>query len=238
MDTNVVLFSGGIDSFIMYHWLQSHPSDNIPVYFDLKSKYSEKEKAVVQKLIPNIIIDESLNLGSREEGEKAIIPLRNLLLAIQAIKYGNVVWIAGLADDRAEDKTPKAFNIMSEIINGLAPNSVIRYKVLSPFWDMTKADVVKWFLTSDMVSIPKEERAKLLLQTTSCYHPTEHYCGRCPSCFRKWVAFHVNDIDLYFNNFKLMQAYGYEALDPKSSMHPQRKQDTLKTILDYFLGEE
>ena len=30
--------------------------------------------------------------------------------------------------------------------------------------------------------------------TVSCYSDTEHHCGDCPSCFKRWIAFKNNDI--------------------------------------------
>lgn len=239
MGKNVVLFSGGIDSFIMYHWLlQKYTEDDIvPIYFDVKSKYSEKEKKVVLNRIPDTIIDDSLNLGSREAGEKAIIPLRNMLFAIQAMHYGNTIWIAGTGDDRADDKTEEAFYLMTEVLNRMTPDDSEQYQVLSPFWKDTKADIVKWFLDTQVIGT-RDYREKLLLLTTSCYDPEEHYCGKCPSCFRKWVALAVNGIHLSFYNMDLMKRYAEEALNDHSKIHPKRRRDTLKAICDYFLGEE
>ena len=46
----VLLFSGGIDSYVAWHYL-SKPQT---VYFNLKSRYSNKEMKIIRKLIPSI----------------------------------------------------------------------------------------------------------------------------------------------------------------------------------------
>ena len=55
----ILLFSGGIDSFVAWHYLNKPKT----VYFNLQSRYSLREISVVKKLIPTTIIDNSLNLS-------------------------------------------------------------------------------------------------------------------------------------------------------------------------------
>ena len=67
----------------------------------------------------------------------------------------------------------------------------------------TKSEIIKWYIEHDY---PIND----LYHTTSCYHPVEMFCGSCPSCFRKWCAFHDNgiaDILGNFNNNGLVSSY-------------------------------
>lgn len=236
----VILVSGGIDSYIMYHWLTYQ--DHLPkldqseihlVYFYLSSKYSEKELEVVKRIFPQkTIIDRSLDFRLREYGENAIIPYRNLIMAAQATTYGNTIWMAGLADDRASDKSEASFKKMSEILTELNPKGE-EVKVLSPFWNLTKAGIINWYLRCFPQTGPRKLR-----ETTSCYDHDKHYCGRCPSCFRKWVALFVNGIKLEFTNRELIKKYVREALDEKTTMHQERRITTLKAVSEYILAKD
>lgn len=212
----ILLFSGGIDSFVAWHFLNKPRT----VYFDVRSRYSEKEKAVVLGLIPSTIVDSSLNLGDREVGEKAYIPFRNLLLACQAVKYSDTIVIAGLKDDQVSDKNEQMFFRFSDLMSDLEGRHI---RVISPFWQMTKAQVVRWFLQNN--GTPES-----LLRTISCYSPEPGvtYCGKCPSCFRKWCALIDNGIELPFHNKELQEAYRRAALAGKYD--PERNASILRSL--------
>lgn len=196
----ILLFSGGVDSYIAYYWLNKPQT----LYFNLKNRYSKRELQVVKKLIPSTIIDESLNIGDREVGEKAYIPFRNLLLACLANKYSDNIYIIGIEDDVVSDKNEQIFLEFSELLSKLEGRKI---NVLSPFWNMSKVELIKWYLDN---SFPVEN----LYQTISCYDSAEqsNYCGKCPSCFRKWVGFQLNGLDLPFYNDDLVVDYYNRAL--------------------------
>ena len=197
----ILLFSGGIDSFVAYHYLDKPKT----VYFDLNTPYSDKEIKTIKKLIPSTIIDKSLSLGDRQIGEKAYIPFRNLYLAMLAVKYSNDVVIVGIKDDLVSDKNKDIFEEFSDLLSKLEQRSI---KVLSPFWDLTKYQIVKWYL--------ENIRDNKLLDTVSCYSEIGgNYCGECSSCFRKWNAFVSNGIPIDFYNNELMGEYYQAALDGK-----------------------
>jgi 7-cyano-7-deazaguanine synthase len=212
----ILLFSGGIDSYVAWHYLRKPAT----VYFNLRSRYSNKEIRVVKKLIPSTIIDNSLNLSDREIGEKAYIPFRNLLLAAQAVKYSDLVVIAGLKDDIVSDKNELIFSKMSELLSEMEGRNI---EIVSPFWDTTKDEVVKWFLKNGGT----EEQ---LLSTVSCYSPDEDitYCGSCPSCFRKWIALNNNGIEIEFYNEQLMREYYLRAIN--GHYIPERNRAIIETI--------
>ena len=214
----ILLFSGGIDSFVAWHYLNKPQT----LYFDIDSRYSLKERTVVSNLIPGTIIDESMCLGDREVGEKAYIPFRNLFFALQATKYSDNIYIAGLADDMVSDKNEEIFDQWSAMMTQMEERPI---KVMSPFWGMTKSEVVTWY--RDYVG-----NVQPLLGTTSCYNPTEHYCGKCPSCFRKWSAFMENGIKLEFHNILLMQEYVKKA--EQGFYHPKRCKEIITSVQTYM----
>jgi len=189
----ILLFSGGIDSFVAYHYL-NYPQT---IYFDINSRYSKKEIRVIKQLIPTTIIEKVLDLGDREKDD-ANIPMRNLYFSMLATKYSDVIYIAGLKDDMVEDKNREIFTKFSELLSCLNNRSI---QILSPFWNFTKNQVVDWYLKSGG---SKEK----LLQTISCYSSDDTiYCGRCTACFRKYVVLRNHGIDIKFYNNDLINIY-------------------------------
>ena len=159
-------------------------------------------------------------MSDREIGEKAYIPFRNLLLAAQAVKYSDLVVIAGVKDDVVSDKNELIFEKMSEILSEMEDRPIGIY---SPFWNRIKDNVVKWFLENGGT---KEE----ILSTVSCYSPDEDitYCGNCPSCFRKWIALKMNGIEIDFYNEQLMREYFLRAIN--GHYIPERNESIMKII--------
>ena len=195
-----LLFSGGLDSYIAYFYLQKcYPSDYItPIYIDYQGKYCKKEMKNIRELIPQTVIIESvLNFSQNEIGEKCYIPNRNLYLASIAAEYGNKVIIGGLKDDNVGDKSIPFCLALSDTLSISMGRKII---VDSPFWNMEKVDIIKWFLNEFGDT---ESTRNFLLKTTSCYSVNEQYCGRCPSCFRKACALNYNGFDLPFYNLDL-----------------------------------
>jgi len=227
----ILCCSGGVDSYIAYHWLIDFYTSTQgvdytpyvhPVYFHLNTPYSDLEVSTVKQLIPNTIVDHSLNLKDRqEEGQNAYIPFRNLYLAMLAEKYGDNIVIAGIKGDNVSDKTPEIFRWISTMLTNIKGSKI---KVWSPFWNMTKTQIVKWYLKKDL---PVEK----LLATVSCYSGQLSSCNKCPSCFRKWVALTLNGIKLDFDNETMLDEYYSRALH--NEFDEERNSDILKAIKGY-----
>ncbi len=184
MSKDILLFSGGLDSYIAYFYLQKPTC----LFIDLKHKYAEVEKRTVCRLQPYmgnsiIIEDHVLNL-SKWEQEDSIIPLRNIYMAMIATNYGDNIWVIGVEGDYVHDKSPLAFEKMSMFLTSFCERPI---KIDSPFWNMTKTEHVAWYVQNGY-SISE------LLKTYSCFDPDGIHCGHCPSCFRRWIAMFNNDI--------------------------------------------
>lgn len=189
----ILCFSGGMDSYIAWHYLGKPKT----IYFDLGTPYAKKEIEVIQELVPDTIIENCLSLESRQIGEY-FIPHRNLFFALLANKYSDNIVMAGLKDDGIEDKNEAIFAEWSALLSKMSTRNVT---VTSPFWQMTKENIVKWYLDN----IGDVERLK---KTISCYSGVDtRYCGRCRSCFKKWSPFWNNGIKLPYYNKTLMLMY-------------------------------
>jgi 7-cyano-7-deazaguanine synthase in queuosine biosynthesis len=189
----ILLFSGGMDSFIAWHYLDKPQT----LYIDLGTPYAQKEIKVVKELVPTTIIENCLDLKSRQIGDY-FIPYRNLYFAMLANKYSNNIVMAGLKDDGIEDKNEAIFAEWSVMLSKMIKTEVT---VMSPFWQMTKEDIVKWYI--DNVG-----DTETLRKTVSCYSEEDtNYCGRCRSCFKKWAPFWNNNIRFPYHNKTLMLMY-------------------------------
>lgn len=213
----ILLFSGGIDSYIAYHFLNKPQT----LYFNIRNRYWKHEIQAVTSLIPSTIIDTSLDLSDRETGENAYIPARNLLFAIQALKYSDRIIIAGLRDDMVSDKNAAIFDKWSSMLSEMEGREII---IHSPFFHVCKSDIVHWF----KVAHP-DKLNDLVNRTMSCYTPDMFYCGTCRACFRKWCALTVNEIPCPpFHNIKLAKEYYRKA--NSRFYDDQRNYDIIKAI--------
>ena len=207
----IILVSGGVDSFAAYKCytqeLIDYEWENIPVFIDYKGMYTHKEKEVVRELYGDslYIIEDLFDFSKFENQSSAYIPNRNVLLALGVLFHfpeADEIIMAGLKDDNVSDKTKEAFAKITAMLNETHSKTV---KVVSPFWETNKSEVVSFLLER---GVDKEE----LFKTCSCYHSSnEKWCGECRSCFRRFCAFFDNDIIdpkmPFFKNELLMKFY-------------------------------
>lgn len=187
--SEVLLFSAGLDSFPAWHYLGRPPT----LYFDLGHRYCRQELTAVNALASrcgvDVKISNELDL-SAWEADDAIIPMRNVYLAMLAANHADTIWCVGVKGDRTADKSPVAFERISQVVSEFTGRTV---RVDSPFWDMTKTKVVGWYLGA---GLPAED----LLLTFSCSRSddADRHCGRCSSCLRRWISLANNGIEAPF----------------------------------------
>jgi len=188
--SEILLNSAGLDSFPAWHYLGRPPT----LYVDLGHRYRDHELATVRDLAKRchmqLTVSTELDLSAWEPDEDPIIPLRNVYLAMLASRHADTIWCVGVKGDHTLDKSPGAFARMSTFLSEFAGRPI---RVDSPFWEMTKTDIVAWYLKK---GLPVEN----LLATFSCMRPHTHrvHCGRCPSCLRRWIALANNGLDAPF----------------------------------------
>ena len=177
---SILLFSGGMDSFIAWHYLKYPPV----LFLNAKQAYSEKEIKTVKYFSRKygkmkLHIDNSLDLSKWEEGN-FYIPYRNIFFVMIASLYAQKVYLVGIKGDRVDDNNPSASGLISKFLLNFNENKNI--EVTSPFYKMSKSNMVKWYIDNDL---PVDD----LLKTRSCFSKkTMNQCGQCSSCFRRWVS--------------------------------------------------
>ncbi|HVB44711.1 MAG TPA: 7-cyano-7-deazaguanine synthase [Streptosporangiaceae bacterium] len=187
--SEILLFSAGLDSFPAWHYL-GHPRC---LYFDIRHRYREQELAAITALSRRcgieIEISTELDLSAWEASD-AIIPMRNVYFAMLAANRATTIWCTGVKGDATADKSPAAFADISGFISRYIGTTI---RVDSPFWQMTKTEIVAWYLEAGLS--PQD-----LLLTFSCSRADGHgdHCGRCSSCLRRWISLVNNGIDAPF----------------------------------------
>jgi 7-cyano-7-deazaguanine synthase in queuosine biosynthesis len=235
----IVLVSGGVDSYASWVLCQDCPSGykNIPVFINYKGAYTHKEQRICEQIYGKelVVLSDVVDLGQFEKGIDAYIPNRNIFLIASALlrfPEAEEVILSGNKDDTALDKTEKALEALSNTFSTTTGHVV---KISSPWIDATKAEIVENTL------LYNENAESVLLQTTSCYHPSEPWCGECKACFRRYAAFLENNIHdpkmPVFNGKDVVQYYRTKiitrtSLTPeKTEYTEERKNSIKKTIL-------
>ncbi len=190
---DVLLYSGGLDSYIAYFYLRDTFDYNPKLlYVPLGHRYQQQEIDAIHRTTEymddkHVLFDSTLALGRWEE-DNAHIPLRNSFLAHTAALYGaDRIWlITQEGETDLPDRSFSGYLRMSELLTVLSMREV---KVDTPFWTMSKVDMVKWYKEQGL-PIPG------LLKTHSCYAAGrgKKPCGNCGACFRRFIAFYLNDI--------------------------------------------
>jgi 7-cyano-7-deazaguanine synthase in queuosine biosynthesis len=187
--SEILLFSAGLDSFPAWHYL-GRPRC---LYFDIRHRYRQQELAAISALSRRcgieVEISTELDLSGWEAGD-AIIPMRNVYFAMLAANRATTIWCTGVKGDATADKSSTAFADISGFLSRYTGATV---RVDSPFWQMTKTEIVTSYLEAGLS--PDD-----LLLTFSCSRADGRadHCGRCSSCLRRWISLVNNGIDASF----------------------------------------
>ena len=170
----VVLLSMGYDSLGTWHQL-GRPS---AVHFDVGSRYARPERNRYEKLrasFPQLLPVQDLSwLGGREQND-AWVPLRNLVMTVQAAALGfNDVVMSAPADWAADKRL--MFTLTTTLAMRVAQPGV-GYRVRRPFSHWTKARLI--------AATPPELLEEFAY---SCYEGAELPCGRCTACGRAIIG--------------------------------------------------
>jgi 7-cyano-7-deazaguanine synthase in queuosine biosynthesis len=183
MPESVLLFSGGLDSLIYWRLLGQPPT----LYVPLGHKYEDRERASIARLESrcpelSVTMGPRVRIGQYEEPD-GFIPYRNLVLAVMAATPDtDRIYIGAVKGEVSRDKSRKFLRDLSRLLTYVRGRPV---SVLAPFQHLTKAQLVAKYLDF----WPPD----LLYETVSCYD-AGGFCGRCQSCFRRWIAMSANGL--------------------------------------------
>ncbi len=194
----VILYSGGLDSFIMKKLAElQYPDHEVKcIYYRHGADSEQKEIDLLPDFVEVRTVD-WLNETTRPVAKidqplagAIYIPGRNLAFSVLAAcqELPDQIWLGVLKDENNPAATDK-----NDLFRHSA-TAAISY-ALSPFKDgvavvfpfvergWTKVDAVNWALS---VGVPKED----LLKTVSCWHAHDgKACGTCWQCVKRRLVF-------------------------------------------------
>lgn len=203
----LVVCSGGVDSVTALYWAQRRYSRVEAVTFDYGSNHNKRERAGLRAICNDTGVDLTvvkLPLGryfkssllsgadaipeghyAADNMKSTVVPFRNgIMLAFAAGLAESNGLDAIVLGNHAGDHTIYP-DCRREFIDGMAEavkaGTWKRIKVVSPFCDVTKADIVK---VGARLGVP-------LGKTYSCYKGRKHHCGKCGTCVERREAFEL-----------------------------------------------
>ena len=200
----VILYSGGLDSTLMYRYAQvTHPdAEVIAVYFahgvDAEKHELDRLPSYVQVRRIDWLDDKIKPVANRKKtGFGPIyIPGRNMIFFNLAacIYLPDEVWMGALWDEDDPEATDKnktfeqlASGTASYVLSPFIDNVKLRMPFVENEW--CKKELVGWALQNGFTS---EE----ILHTTSCYYTDgQRGCGKCVQCLKRHLVMFYNGID-------------------------------------------
>lgn len=223
----VILYSGGLDSFVMWKLAEKEGYDYKLVHFDIGQPYNKKELDAINSLVGDIIEIRKVDWIEKEDDIKnkgnesgnIFIPGRNLTLASLAasIYLPDEIWLGALMGEihnYATDKNMEFIKRTNETFEYVFSPFERQPKVVFPLVDrkLGKYEEVKWLLDND---IPTED----ILKTSSCLSGEEGKCGTCVVCCRRHYIF---------------KGLGF---DEKTNRHPLENPENVKMIIKMIDNE-
>lgn len=183
---SVILYSGGMDSFIMW---RMHEIDG--VYFDIGGRYSEQEKALVGKVNGGFKTEHPITIepldffGKDFEEPSGYIPYRNLIFMLKATMMGYDDVYFGMVAEWQRDKSKSFFNMTEGIAHDLGKKDL---RIHAPYRGVSKSNVLKMYLEK---GFPADD---IYEYSRSCVSGTTGECGKCISCLSKYIALVNNGV--------------------------------------------
>lgn len=190
--SKVILNSGGMDSF----FVAIENPEAVHVFVDIGQAYLKKELHSAARIAQHVGTDLNVVKGAQiarfEHKPSGIIPLRNAELILCAGQFGDDILLGILANEVNSDKSQEFLRAMECVMTiSCRPqywSDGRSFRIHTPLGTRSKVELVRGLWRTHG---PDSAHWKAMMQTVSCYDGGERHCGRCPSCFKRWVALTV-----------------------------------------------
>lgn len=212
----VILYSGGLDSFLLYNYAKiEYPDDEVVcLYF---RHGADSEESEISRL-PNFVqvrtvewLNETIRPLAKKDDPFAgniYIPGRNLVFSVLAAtqELPDEIWMGTVWDEdneKATDKNEKFRNetssLLSYVLSPFLDSVKIRFPFVENSW--TKEHCVAWALRNN---ISKNE----IVNTVSCWHHDGQNCGHCKQCFKRKLIFLLTGLTEDYKQDPINSEYG------------------------------
>lgn len=233
--------TGGMDSVTLWQMAIESGYPVVPMYINAGQEYADQEIEVAQSIVQETgheleIIDLDLPFKEYKHillGRNAAVIYTLATLMKERGQWGEI-WFGNLAGESPTmggDKSRRFFNDTQHLLS-LRGYDV---RIMNPLIGVDKPDEVAYWASRDI---------QKLIDTKSCFSAEERQCGKCQTCFRKWVAFKTHDIEIrdtfadqdiatnfeeYIEKYKTKMTKALEG-DDYSHYSPSRIKTTLDAI--------
>lgn len=255
-------FSGGLDSTTLICMAVESGYSFLAYYVDMGQDVAKKEWATAQSIATEYHFDSKLQLKTIADVKflqsKHILFNRNTVIVLELARemqknnHTGEIWFgttAGESPVLGGDKSKEWLQAINKLLHFLQ----LPAQVVCPVSTMDKSDEIVWL---------NNHCPGLFEHTDSCFDPETKNCGKCRSCFRKFVALakaasYSSQSDVFqTSQFWIFNKPSYEELianflpfareyheammtAPNSDVYysPYRKEYTLELISDIFLDD-
>lgn len=229
MTTSALLSSGGMDSFLLAHHLRNNGIDAEHVFVDVGQSYAQKEEAAAMFVAASAGAKFHRMQGAqvaRFEHPSGIIPFRNAELILNAAQYGDDIYLGVIADEVNSDKSAEFLHCMEQVLNESHRaqywTTGRTFRLLTPLRDRSKTQLVREYLRAG-------GDVAVLCQTVSCYDGGAKHCGRCASCFKRWIALANNGVNVE-DMFDAPPWYAYPLHDLRAKLDGYSDRRRVETV--------
>lgn len=245
----VVLYSGGLDSYVMYNMAKKENPDSeiVAIYWDHGMPVAKMEISKLPSFVKVKNVDWiEPNNGprvqpGRESNGAVMIPGRNLVFCtlIACQELPDEIWLGTLAGEthsKATDKNETFVKLFQDAVNyAIGPfmnGRKVSVKLPLVEHGLNKVELVKWALGNGM---SKDE----LINTHSCYSDTVERCGNCVPCAKRWAAFGMNGFSEQYNVPLLEQPFIinflYENLRAYCGLTTEFSRESTEEVVPYMI---
>jgi 7-cyano-7-deazaguanine synthase in queuosine biosynthesis len=218
----VILYSGGLDSFLLKKYAETeYPDTEIKcVYYKHGADAEVKEIERLPDFVEVRNVDwlgNNIRAMPKKDDPFAgaiYIPGRNLVFTVLAAsqELPDEVWMGTVWDEDNDKATDKNENfrkgtseLLSYVLSPFLDSVKIRYPFVENGW--SKEDCVNWALYTKAAT--KEE----IINTVSCWHQKANEpCGQCKQCFKRYFVFLLNGFSEDYLVNPAFSRYGQELL--------------------------
>ena len=195
-----ILYSGGLDSRILYHYAITKYSDAEVscIYY----RHGAESEAAELALLPDFVqirtvewlSDEIRPLAKTSDpfATAIYIPGRNLVFACLAAsqELSDEIWMGTMYDEDNEQATDKneffrskTSELLTYVLSPFKEKVILRFPFVEE--EFTKLDAIEWALEN---GLSKDD----IKRTTSCWHNIEGIpCGICKQCLKRFLIFEI-----------------------------------------------